>query len=354
MATHSGATIDGAGEMSLMVGENTVEVMVTAEDGTTTMTYTVTVTLLSSDATLASLSLSDITLSPDFDSATTEYTATVAYVEATTVEAMATHSGATIDGAGEMSLMVGDNTVEVMVTAEDGTTTMTYTVTVTLLSSDATLASLSLSDITLSPDFDSATTEYTATVAYVEATTVEAMATHSGATIDGAGEMSLMVGDNTVEVMVTAEDGTTTMTYTVTVTLLSSDATLASLSLSDITLSPDFDSATTEYTATVAYVEATTVEAMATHSGATIDGAGEMSLMVGDNTVEVMVTAEDGTTTMTYTVTVTVEMPTLLDRYDADDSGDIDLSEVNAAIDDYFDDQISLSDVNAVIDLYFE
>ena len=85
MATHSGATIDGAGEMSLMVGENTVEVMVTAEDGTTTMTYTVTVTLLSSDATLASLSLSDITLSPDFDSATTEYTATVAYVEATTV-----------------------------------------------------------------------------------------------------------------------------------------------------------------------------------------------------------------------------------------------------------------------------
>ena len=31
-----------------------------------------------------------------------------------------------------------------------------------------------------------------------------------------------------------------------------------------------------------------------------------MPLMVGENTVEVMVTAEDGTTTMTYTVTVTV------------------------------------------------
>ena len=61
---------------------------------------------------------------------------------------------------------------------------------------------------------------------------------------------------------------------------------------------------------------------------------------------------------MTYTVTVTVgEAPPvegdLLDRYDADDSGDIDLSEVNNAIDDYFDDQISLSDVNTVIDLYF-
>ena len=44
---------------------------------------------------------------------------------------------------------------------------------------------------------------------------------------------------------------------------------------------------------------------------------------------------------------------TLLDRYDADNSGDIDLTEVNNAIDDYFDDQISLSDVNTVIDLYF-
>ena len=77
-------------------------------------------------------------------------------------------------------------------------------------------------------------------------------------------------------------------------------------------------------------------------------------LTMGQNTVEVMVTAEDGTTTETYSVTVTVGMATLLSRYDADDSGDIDLSEVNKAIDDYFDDLITLTDVNTVIDLYFE
>ena len=44
----------------------------------------------------------------------------------------------------------------------------------------------------------------------------------------------------------------------------------------------------------------------------------------------------------------------LLDRYDADESGHIDLTEVNNAIDDYFDDLISLANVNTVIDLYFE
>ena len=308
-ATDPSATIEGAGEMPLMVGANTVEVMVTAEDDTTTMTYTITVTVLSSDATLASLTLSDIMLSPDFDSATTAYTATVdATVQATTVSATATDPSATIMGDGEMPLTVGENTVEVMVTAEDGTTMMTYTVTVTVLSSDATLASLTLSDITLEPVFDSATTAYTATVdATVQATTVSATATDPSATIEGAGEMPLMVGANTVEVMVTAEDDTTTMTYTITVTVLSSDATLASLTLSDIMLSPDFDSATTAYTATVdATVQATTVSATATDPSATIMGDGEMPLTVGENTVEVMVTAEDGTTMMTYTVTVTV------------------------------------------------
>ena len=181
------------------------------------------------------------------------------------------------------------------------------------------------------------------------------MATHDGATVEVTGDESLTVGENTVKVMVTAEDGTTMMTYTVTVTVLSSDATLESLSLSGITLSPEFDPATMEYTATVdATVQATTVEAMAMHSGAMVEGAGEMSLMVGENTVEVMVTAEDGTTSATYTVTVTIAMPTLLDRYDDDNSGDIDLTEVNAAIDDFFDGELTPAQVNAVIDLYFQ
>ena len=98
-------------------------------------------------------------------------------------------------------------------------------------------------------------------------------------------------------------------------------------------LSPAFDSATMMYTAEVEYtVETTTVVAMPTHPGATVEGDGPQSLSEGDNTFIVTVTAEDGTSQETYTVTVIVgEAPPvegdLLGRYDADDSGDIDKSE---------------------------
>ena len=62
----------------------------------------------------------------------------------------------------------------------------------------------------------------------------------------------------------------------------SSDATLRTLSLSGLTLVPGFDPATTAYTAEVDTLETTTVEAMATHSGAMVSGTGDVSLDVGE------------------------------------------------------------------------
>ena len=239
-------------------------------------------------------------------------------------------------------------------------------------SDDATLSSLMLSGATLTPEFASGTMKYEATALHsTDITTVTGIAAHLGAqssvtvgTISGMiftpgdDDVPLTAGqENAIAVEVTAEDGTTTEYYTVTVTRAaeaSMDASLSSLILSDITLMPAFDTAIMAYTAEVEALEMTTVEAMATHAAATVRVTGEMALMVGENTVEVMVTAEDGTTTMTYTVTVTVLMgDTLLDRYDANDDDDIDLTEVSAAIDDYFDGQLTLVEVSAVIDLYF-
>ena len=171
-------------------------------------------------------------------------------------------------------------------------------------------------------------------------------------------------GETVITIDVAPENGSIKERYTITVSRsseLSSDATLQALTLSGVTLSPEFNSATTAYTAEVEDIETTTVEATVTHPGATVAGTGEKTLRVGDNVISVMVTAEDGTTTMTYTVTVTVldedGMVTpgddLLDRYDADDSGHIDITEVNEAINDYFDGDITLTDVNTVINLYF-
>ena len=201
---------------------------------------------------------------------------------------------------------------------------------------DPTLSALVLSDgtdlVELTPAFDSATQSYTtmvgnsvasvtvtATVADDSATvTVNGLAVASGSPGDA---IDLEVGENVITVVVTAEDGATTSTYTVTVTrALSMDATLSGLVLSDgtgeVALTPAFDPATQSYTtmvgnsvasvtvtATVADDSATvTVNGLAVASGSPGDA---IDLEVGENVITVVVTAEDGATTSTYTVMVT-------------------------------------------------
>ena len=211
-------------------------------------------------------------------------------------------------------------------TAEDGITSQTYTVTVTRAappSTDATLSDLTLSDIDFGT-FAPTTTSYTAEVANsVSQTTVTPTVNNSGASyvikLDGVtdadGEIALGVGSNAITVEITAQDGQTTRTYTVTVTRaaeLSSDATLSSLTLSDIDFGT-FDPTTTSYRARVASETAeTTVTPTVNHSAASYviklggltDTDGVVSLNDGSNVITVDVTAEDGETTLTYTVTV--------------------------------------------------
>ena len=299
---------------------------------------------LSSDATLSGLALSSVDVGT-FDSATTQYTASVANsVTETTVTPTANDGGAAYavklggvaDSDGTVPLAEGSNVISVEVTAEDGETTRTYTVTVTRAeapppaSSDATLSGLALSGVNIGA-FSGATTHYTASVGNdVTETTVTATANDGGATyavkLDGVadsdGTVPLAEGSNVITVEVTAEDGQTTKTYTVTVTRAAappSDATtLSSLTLSGVNIGA-FNSATTEYTASVGNeVTETTVTATANDGGATyvikLDGAedadGTVALAVGSNAVSVVVTAEDGNTTKTYTVTVTRAAPT--------------------------------------------
>ena len=338
---------DSDGTVSLSEGGNVITIEVTAEDGQTMKTYTVTVTRAeapppaSTDATLSGLTLSGVNIGT-FASATTEYTADVGYdVTESTVTATANDGGATyvvkLDGAedadGTVDLAVGANAITIEVTAEDERTTKTYTVTVTRAeappSDDATLSGLTLSGVNFGT-FASATTEYTASVENdVTETTVSATANDGGATyvikLDGTedadGTVSLAVGANAITVEVTAEDGNTVKTYTVTVTRAappSDDATLSSLELSSVNIGT-FNSATTEYTASVENeVTETTVMATANDDGATYvikldgseDGDGVITLAEGSNAITIEVTAEDGNTVKTYTVTVTRAAPT--------------------------------------------
>ena len=119
-----------------------------------------------------------------------------------------------------------------------------------------------------------------------------------------------------------------TDTATVTAPPASDDATLSGLTVndgtSDLTLDPTFTSAKTSYAAEVANAVTTvTLTAMTTDDGASVsavtlngnaiadsdftDGITVPSLLVGDNDIVVTVTAEDTSSTQTYTVTVARE-----------------------------------------------
>jgi hypothetical protein len=93
--------------------------------------------------------------------------------------------------------------------------------------------------------------------------------------------------------------------------LVSTDATLSGITLSAGTLSPSFASGTDTYTASVANgVDTMTVTPTTTNGNATVTvngttAATPVNLSVGDTAIPVVVTAQDGTTQQTYTITVT-------------------------------------------------
>ena len=313
----------------------------------------------SSDATLSDIILFGVgrtyAYTPDFDSDTTQYAATVPRnvdhvivipyvneVNATYVVEGAVGSGhATLHSeAVVLAAPTVAKGIDIVVTAHDGMTTKTYTVTVTRQgSTDATLKALTVSDgtndVPLTPAFDSDTVSYTASVAHgVSSVTVTPTVHESHATVavDGttvnsgtaSSAVSLTAGEaNDILVVVTAEDTSVTKTYTVSVTRAgSSDATLSGLTTSDGTLTPAFDSSKTAYTATVAYsVASVTVTPTVNESNATVavNGSGvtsgspsqAISLTAGQSTnLNVVVTAQDGVTTKAYTIAVTRSPPT--------------------------------------------
>jgi hypothetical protein len=323
-AYHAGATVSGDGTKSLNSGSNRFDIIVAAQNGIATTTYTVIVhranAPTSSDATLSSLTVSHGTLSPSFNSGTENYTVNVGYeISNITLTATASHSSAIVSDAGTKPLNPGNNTFAITVTDPEGTTTKTYTVTMNRAnastSTDATLRSLTVSHGTLSPAFNSGTENYTVYVSSaVSSIILTAIVNKSGATVSGAGIKSLNLGSNRFDIIVTAPDGVTTKTYTVTMNRAnastSTDATLSSLTVDQGTLSPSFSPGTANYTVNVSStVSRITLTATANQSGATVTGTGMKTFSFGSHRFDITVTAPDGVTTKTYTVTVNRASP---------------------------------------------
>ena len=178
-------------EVELSTGANTIDMMVTSEDGEDREhQLVVRRDARSDDATLKALSLSAGTLSPAFNAGTASYTASVGNaIDEVTVTATANDADASVtqSPANPVDLDVGATEITVTVTAEDGSTG-DYTVTVTRdapgVSSDAKLGALSLSEGALSPAFDPAMLKYTASVGNaVSSVMVTATANHSSASV---------------------------------------------------------------------------------------------------------------------------------------------------------------------------
>jgi len=195
--------------------------------------------------------------------------------------------------------------------------------------SNANLAALTVSAGTLNPAFAPATLNYAAEVANsVSSVTVTPTAQSATASITVNGSavasgtasppVALPEGDTPIAIVVTAEDGTR-QSYQITMTRLpppSTNANLDSLVLSVAALDQPFDPTLTDYTATAGYFGSSTrVVAIPEDAGATLllNGtaltAGTPSdpvpLLVGDNALNVDVTAEDTVTTRAYSVTTT-------------------------------------------------
>lgn len=179
-------------------------------------------------------------------------------------------------------------------------------------SSNCDLSSLTCSNATLSPAFNKSTTNYTATVPYaVESLNLSYKVADGSARVSVSGN-TLVVGSNTVTVTCTAATGAK-KNYTITVTREqdpnykpSTDALLKELTLDVGTLSPTFSGAVTEYVAYVPYeTRSATLSGVAKDEKALKVTEATMQLsQEGDNVMTVTCTAEDGTTSKTYTVHV--------------------------------------------------
>ncbi|KQY94362.1 hypothetical protein ASD24_02030 [Paenibacillus sp. Root52] len=297
----------------------------------------------SENATLASLNVGQGTLDPGFSATELDYQVDVD-PEVTSLEFSFSKAESSqivnVTGATEQSviddvysymvsdLVTGLNTVQIIVTAEDGNSN-TYNLIVkrtSLLSENADLGGLTLSSGTLSPAFASEKEVYDVEVEdTINNITITATTDDSNATFTVNGDVvtsgqasnpiSLNAESNSITIVVTAANGQT-KTYTIHVTRQvatpSQDATLTAIMVSGLNLTPAFSRDVEQYTASVSsstnslLVSVTPVqEGASVQINSTSGNSAKIALENGRNTVTIEVTAPNGSTKKTYTLLIT-------------------------------------------------
>ncbi len=209
-------------------------------------------------ATLANLGIKGQYDFTGFRAAKTSYSVTVPN-EAESVEIYASkgQSGQKITGTGVKQLKEGTNTVNVVVTAEDGTTTKTYTISIERKSAETTdnteekeeetsteeqesfgLKELKIEGIEITPEFKTDIYEYSAELkedkTSLELTTLP---TVENAEIEVTGNEDLKDGENIITVIVKEKDTDKTATYQITVNKISNEQNITDTTINKMQLS---------------------------------------------------------------------------------------------------------------------
>lgn len=210
-------------------------------------------------ATLANLGIKGQYDFTGFRASKTSYSVTVPN-EAESVEIYASkgQSGQKITGTGVKQLKEGTNAINVVVTAEDGTTTKTYTINIERKSAETTdnkeenteeqpeetsteeeetfgLKDLKIDGLELTPEFKTDVYEYSAELkedkTSLELTTI---ATEENAEIEVTGNEDLKDGENIITVIVKEKDTDKTATYQITVNKIKEETNITEATVNNI------------------------------------------------------------------------------------------------------------------------
>lgn len=190
--------------------------------------------------------------------------------------------------------------------------TNTQTSVQSTLSNNAYLKEFRVDIPGITPDFNKNTFNYALTVEEsVNNLSVTAVPEDSKASVSISGNTNLNLGENTINVKVTAEDKKTTKTYTINVTKVQdvqkSNAFLQNIIVTDLEMSPSFSKEIFEYDLGCVTLDRITLSAFAENENATVQIEGNENLVLGENLIKITVTSENGNVNKIYTLKVIKE-----------------------------------------------